>query len=78
MSDTNDGSRAVNRPSSQELLRRIASKKLHVHTLQTQNSDDLDFHDIPVWGIKEALEEAFNAGYASGMIDRSTRRSGDR
>lgn len=44
-------------------LASIAAKHLNVQTLETRNSDDLDFHDdIPVWGIRKALEAAYRAG----------------
>lgn len=43
-------------------LASIAAKHLDVETLETRNSDELDFYEVPVWGIKEALEAAYNAG----------------
>jgi hypothetical protein len=46
-------------------LELIAKKELFIETLETQNSDSLDFHEISVWGIKAALEAAFNAGKQS-------------
>ena len=45
-----------------ELLAEIAKKHLNLETLETQNSDSLDFHDVAVWGIKDALQEAYEAG----------------
>ena len=47
------------------LISEIAVKFLGVKTLETQNSDALDFHDLAVWTLKAALEAAFNAGYKS-------------
>ena len=48
------------------LLLEIASKHFHgVVTLDTRNSDSLDFHDVAVWSIRAALEEAFAAGQAA-------------
>lgn len=44
------------------VLDRIARETLGIPTLRTQNSDGLDFHDLPVWTLADALEEAFNAG----------------
>ena len=41
---------------------RIAHEILNLHTLDTRNSDALDFHDLAVWKIKEALEAAYTAG----------------
>lgn len=40
----------------------IAQKHLRIETLETRNSDGLDFHDVAVWNIKDALEAAFEAG----------------
>jgi hypothetical protein len=31
-------------------------------TLETRNSDHLDFHDVSVWGVKSALMAAYEAG----------------
>lgn len=49
-----------------ELLNQIAQKHLGVQTLETRNSDSLDFHDVAAWSIKAALEAAFLAGLAAG------------
>ena len=48
------------------LLTVIAQKHLGVETLETRNSDSLDFHDTAVWCIKGALEAAFKAGVEFG------------
>ncbi len=40
----------------------IAQKVLSIKSLQSQGSDESDFHDIAVWEIKKALEEAYRAG----------------
>lgn len=40
----------------------IARDKLNVETLETRNSDGLDFHELAVWNIRQALCEAFMAG----------------
>ncbi len=45
----------------------IAQKHLHIDTLETGNSDRLDFHDVAVWIIRDALEAAFKAGVEVGM-----------
>lgn len=37
-----------------------------LETLETRKSDDLDFHDVAVWCLKKALEDAFIAGMAVG------------
>lgn len=43
----------------------IAQEELLVETLETRMSDNLDFYDVSVWGIKRALERAYEAGQQS-------------
>ena len=45
-----------------ETIDRIAQEILNLHTLDTRHSDALDFHDLAVWRIKEALEAFYAAG----------------
>lgn len=47
------------------LLTEIAQEELQVETLEQRWSDNLDFYDIPVWGVKKALERAYEAGQKS-------------
>lgn len=48
------------------LLLAIASKHFHgVETLETRNSDRLDFHDVAVWAMRAALTDAYAAGLAA-------------
>lgn len=49
------------------LLTRIAQEHLLIDTLETQNSDSLDFHDVSVWGVREALIAAYQAGQADAQ-----------
>lgn len=44
------------------LLTQIAQQHLGIETLQTRRSDSLDFHDVAVWCVRDALEAAFKAG----------------
>lgn len=46
-------------------LERIALEILNLETLETRNSDSLDFSDKAVWTLKAALEAAFKAGLAA-------------
>lgn len=48
-----------------QLLTEIAKKHLNIETLETRNSDSLDFHDVAVWSLKDALQEAYEAGLQS-------------
>lgn len=50
-----------------KILTEIAQKNFGIQTLKTQNSDGLDFHDVSVWQIKEALQDAFIAGMTCGV-----------
>jgi hypothetical protein len=43
----------------------IAKEALGIETLETRRSDDLDFYDLSVWQIQEALKAAYAAGKAS-------------
>ena len=45
------------------LLLEIAERHLFVETLETRNSDRLDFHEHAVWAIRSALEAAYEAGH---------------
>ena len=47
------------------LLADIAQKHLDIETLDTRKSDRLDFHEVAVWNLKEALEAAYRAGQES-------------
>jgi len=49
------------------LLARIAQEHLFIETLQTRNSDRLDFHDVSVWAVQSALMAAYQAGLAAGQ-----------
>ena len=44
------------------LLLEIAQRQFCIETLETRNWDRLDFHDVAVWAIRTALEDAFEAG----------------
>ena len=46
-------------------LKTIATDHLFIATLETRNSDRLDFHDVSVWAVKAALQAAFEAGQQS-------------
>ncbi|MDL2234110.1 hypothetical protein LJC63_11120, partial [Ruminococcaceae bacterium OttesenSCG-928-L11] len=46
----------------EKLIEDIARRNCFVDSLAIQNRDSLDFHDVSVWGLKSALEEAYRAG----------------
>jgi hypothetical protein len=39
-----------------------ARQHLRIETLDTCGSDRLDFHDVSVWGVKAALQAAYDLG----------------
>lgn len=45
-----------------QVIELIARNVLDIETLETRKSDRLDFHEVSVWGLKEALEAAYRAG----------------
>lgn len=44
------------------ILTHIAKEQLGISTLETGNSDELDFHEVSVWSLKAALEAAYEQG----------------
>ena len=44
------------------LVEQIAMETFGIETLDTRDSAHLDFHDLSVWSLKEALEAAYEAG----------------
>lgn len=62
-------------PSARDAkLAEIARVHLDVETLATRSSDRLDFHDLAVWSIRQALEAAYDAGLAAGQKKKGARR----
>ena len=53
-------------------LLEIAQRQFRIETLETRNWDPLDFHDVAVWAIRAALEEAFEAGRRAGRATAPT------
>lgn len=54
---------------SDELNRKldeIVREHLRIKTLDTQDSDRLDFHEVAVWTLREALVAAYNEGVKDG------------
>jgi hypothetical protein len=51
--------------ADERTLANIALVELGFTTLETRNSDALDFRDCAVWNAREALKRAFLAGCAS-------------
>lgn len=43
-------------------MQQIALDHLFIETLETRNSDWMDFHEVSVWGVRSALMAAYEAG----------------
>ena len=67
---TTNKSPTERKPTLDELFAAIAKETLHIDTLETRNSDSLDFHDVAVWSVKAALEAAYRAGLAAAKEER--------
>ncbi len=51
------------KPAPEALLLEIALKHFpNIETLETLNWDRLDFHDVAIWSIRDALAAAYAAG----------------
>jgi hypothetical protein len=46
----------------EKVVAEIAKNILHIDTLEEQKRDHLDFHELSVWTIKQALAAAYQAG----------------
>lgn len=46
----------------EDILTKIVKNRIGAETLETRNSDNLDFYDISIWALKEMLEQAYEAG----------------
>ena len=67
----------TNPAAPEALILDIATRHFFIETLETQNSDRLDFHDVAVWAMRAALEAAYEAGRVAGakaMLAAATQR----
>ena len=53
----------------EKLIRQLATDVLHIDSIDTRNSDRLDFPEVAVWNLRDALEAAYEAGRAKGYTD---------
>ncbi|PLZ02601.1 hypothetical protein CY652_09955 [Burkholderia sp. WAC0059] len=56
---------------ARQQIAEIAARIFGLETLETRNSDRLDFYDLAVWSIREALEAAWLAGVADAKAGRA-------
>jgi hypothetical protein len=52
----------------------IAHRVFGLKSLDTQNSDSLDFKDFSIWQIEAALNAAYEAGRAAGKKNKTDGR----
>ena len=50
-------------------MQQIALDHLFIETMETRNSDRMDFHEVSVWGVKSALMAAYEAGRQAAKQD---------
>lgn len=50
-------------------LENIAKECLDIETIKRRWSDELDFHEVSVWSIEEALKRAYKLGYDKGLLN---------
>lgn len=60
--------------TTNDLFTRIAQTHLSINTLETRHRDRLDFHDVGVWSLRDALQAAFEAGLAEGRRNATAAR----
>ncbi len=48
--------------TKEALFTQIAQQHLNIETLVERKSDSLDFHEVAVWCVRDALEAAYEAG----------------
>lgn len=59
-----------NAPARMTAALEMARDRLQLDTLETRNSDRLDFHAIDVASVRDCVQMAFDAGYAAGVESR--------
>jgi hypothetical protein len=51
-----------------QLAAKIAKRHLRIDTLEVRGRDSLDFHDVSVQCIRDALEAAYKAGFEAARF----------
>lgn len=62
--------------TAEQAVAEIARGLLHLDTIETRNSDALDFHEVAVWSIRDALMAAHTAGAKAAGNGRATEQEG--
>lgn len=53
----------------ERIVEKIAQEVLNISTLEERNSDSLDFYEVSVWGLQEALIKAYEEGNKNAIKD---------
>jgi len=61
--------------TTDKVIESIARVHLHLETLDTRRSDSLDFHELAVWQLRDALEAAYRAGATCAIRTKGEGRS---
>ena len=61
--------------SKSDLFTLIARTHLDIPTLQERHRDALDFHEVGVVALRQALSVAYEAGRASRRAEKKTREN---
>ena len=59
-------------------IEKIAKEKLGLETLATRKMDELDFYDMSVWQLKDALEAVYEAGRKTSALKRSLKEKDEK
>lgn len=52
-------------PEAEATIAGVVRRRLQLQTLETRGSDRLDFHELPVWALRAALQEVWEEAQAS-------------
>lgn len=63
-------------PAAETAVTEIARRLLHLDTIETRNADSLDFHELAVWSIRDALMAAYTAGAMAAGNGRAAGQEG--
>ena len=50
-----------NQKQKERIFKEAARTALGIETLATRKSDDLDFHEVAVWQLRQAFESVWSA-----------------
>jgi hypothetical protein len=71
-----DGTEPEVDSTAETTVAEIARRLLHLDTIETRNADGLDFHQLAVWTIRDALMAAYAAGAQTAGNGHATTQEG--